>query len=984
MIRKWRTVLVLAGVACLIVVGGMLFRQLRSQPRLVRELQAAFRRGEYLRCCKIADELLARDPGATETLVLAGRAAARLNDFERALQYFRAVPAAATPMALEAKTTAGELAYNLGLAREAEVQLRAALEIDPHHGPANGLLAYLLILEGRSWEALPALLEPVRRNEYPVEHLLLLGASEPLIANVEQMERFRKAVPDDLVPLIGEARQNLRENREDDAEPLLRRIVAAAPASVEARVRLGEALAKAKPDEFPKWHRALARDVDRHPQIWVARGIWAESADLPEAAVRCYWEAVRRDSEHRVANQRLAMQLRAIGKERQALPFLERAAKLELLERTVDNLRRSAPLAARPEILAAMRQASQLTEQLGRIWEARAWADQGLRLDPQAKWAQTARERLARLLDDPWLPQTLESARPAQLINLADFPLPQSTFASAGAIAKPGDAADVPPISFRDDAASAGIDFTYQNGAVSDDDEVRLVETTGGGVAVLDFDGDNWPDLYFTQGGAWPPAAPANPDLPDRLFRNSGDGRFLDVTADSGLGDLDYSQGVTVGDFDDDGFPDLYVANIGVNRLYRNNGDGSFRDVSARLPPQKERWTTSCLLADVNGDSWPDLYDVTYVANVDLGRSVCSRGNELVGCSPGLFRAGHDRLCLSTGDGGFRDVSDEAGILVANGMGLGIVAADIAGSGRIDLVVANDAYPNFHFRNTVESPGGVPRFVEQGVLSGLAFDGNGHAQASMGIAAGDANQDGLLDLFVTNFLHEGSTLYVQGPGGQFLDETARFGLREPSLSTLGFGTQFLDADRDGLPDLVVANGHVYDMSERGEPYRMGPQFYRNLGHGRFREQSPGGAFFQRPQLGRGLARIDWNRDGREDFAISHLDTTAALVTNTTAAAGHFLAVHLRGRFGSRDAIGTIVSLEAGDRVLVRQLTAGDGYQASNQRILLFGLGPHHEPVRVHLHWPGGREVEYPSVAVDREVLFVEGSSAPVELRAASR
>jgi tetratricopeptide (TPR) repeat protein len=983
MTRKWRTIFVLAVLAGLVAAGGVLFRHLRSQPRLVRESQAAFRRGEYLRCCQIADELLARDPAAAETLVLAGRAAMQINEFGRALQYFRAVPAG-TPLALEAKTAAGQLAYNLGMAQEAELQLRAALQIDPRHGPANGLLAYLLILEGRSWEALPPLLEPVRQNAYPVEHLLLLGASEPLIANPEQIERFRKAVPDDLVPLIGQARQDLRENREGDAEPLLRQIVAAAPDSLEARVRLAEALAKAKPDEFPKWNQALARDIDGHPQIWVARGIWAESADLPEAAVRCYWEAVRRDPEHRVANQRLGMQLRAIGKDREATPFLERAAKLELLERTVDNLRRSAPLTARPEILAAMRQAAQSTEELGRIWEARAWADQVLRLDPEAGWAQAARDRLSSQLGDPQLPQTLESARTARLISLADFPLPESAFASAAGIAKPGDAADAPPISFRDDAASAGIDFTYLNGAIPDDDEVRLVETTGGGVAVIDFDSDNWPDLYFTQGGTWPPADPRKPAVADRLFRNSGEGRFLDVTAVSGLGDLDYSQGVTVGDLDNDGFSDLYVANIGVNRLYRNNGDGTFRDATAGLPAQKERWTTSCLLADVNGDSWPDIYDVTYVANVDLGRSVCSRGNELVGCNPGIFRAGHDRLCLGTGDGGFRDVSGEAGILVAGGMGLGIVAADIAGSGRIDLVVANDAYPNFYFRNAAESPGGVPRFDEQGIQSGLAFDGNGHAQASMGVAAGDANQDGLLDLFVTNFLHEGSTLYIQAPGGLFLDETMRFGLREPSLKTLGFGTQFLDADLDGLSDLVVANGHVYDMSERGEPYRMRPQFYRNQGRGRFREQLPGGAFFQRPQLGRGLARLDWNRDGREDFAVSHLDTAAALVTNTTSPAGHFLAVHLRGRTGSRDAIGAIVIVEAADRVQVRQLTAGDGYQASNQRILIFGLGPHYEPVRVRIRWPGGQEINHLSVPVDGEVVFVEGSPAMVALPASPR
>jgi hypothetical protein len=244
----------------------------------------------------------------------------------------------------------------------------------------------------------------------------------------------------------------------------------------------------------------------------------------------------------------------------------------------------------------------------------------------------------------------------------------------------------------------------------------------------------------------------------------------------------------------------------------------------------------------------------------------------------------------------------------------------------------------------------------------------------MGVAAGDVNQDGLLDLLVTNFLHESCTLHIQHPGSLFQDETAQSGLREPSLSMLGFGTQFLDADRDGFLDLVVANGHVYDLSNQGTPYRMRPQVFRNLGRGQFREELSAGKYFQQLLLGRALARLDWNRDGLEDFVVSHLDAPAALLTNTTHSTAHFLSIQLRGRDCNRDAVAAIVSVEAGERTLVRQMTAGDGYQACNQRLLHFGLGDYDDPVTVHVRWPCGRRSTYPSVAIDREILLIEGSN----------
>jgi hypothetical protein len=260
------------------------------------------------------------------------------------------------------------------------------------------------------------------------------------------------------------------------------------------------------------------------------------------------------------------------------------------------------------------------------------------------------------------------------------------------------------------------------------------------------------------------------------------------------------------------------------------------------------------------------------------------------------------------------------------------------------------------------------------LITGLALDRDGLAQACMGVAAGDLNADGLLDLFVTNFQDESNTLYAQQPNGFFLDETRKAQLRDPSYAKLGFGTQALDGELDGHPDLVVANGHVYDLSHSGREYRMAPQYFRNRGDGAFVEvpASQLGPFFEGKYLGRGLARLDWNRDGLEDFAVSHMLAPAALVTNTTAAHGNYVALQLRGVASARDALGTVVELTAAGRKRVQQLTAGDGYEASNERQLVFGLGTAERVEHLRVRWPSGQSQEFTVPAVNSHYLLVEG------------
>ena len=378
--------------------------------------------------------------------------------------------------------------------------------------------------------------------------------------------------------------------------------------------------------------------------------------------------------------------------------------------------------------------------------------------------------------------------------------------------------------------------------------------------------------------------------------------------------------------------PDDLQYHVEFNVWLRDNGDGTFEDVTEQAGIGGNRWTTSCLIADLNQDGLADLYEVNYLSGENVFDLICSQaGGKARSCSPTEFDAQQDRLFLNLGNGQFQEATEAMGVMVANGKGLGIVAADFDGTGKLSLFVANDMTANFYFTRDSQSPG---RFAEQAVIRGLAYDREGKAQACMGVAVDDYNQDGLVDLFVTNFYKESNTLYVQQAGGLFHDGTRQAGLRKSSFNLLGFGTQFLDAQLDGHPDLVVANGHIDDFTYQDIPFQMPPQFLTNRS-GTYQERGKeAGSYFRRQLLGRGVATADLDRNGRADFVVSHLDAPVAVLANTTTRVGNYLGIQLRSINGQRDAIGATVTVVVGGdnpRHLVRQLTAGDGYQASNQR-----------------------------------------------------
>ena len=341
-------------------------------------------------------------------------------------------------------------------------------------------------------------------------------------------------------------------------------------------------------------------------------------------------------------------------------------------------------------------------------------------------------------------------------------------------------------------------------------------------------------------------------------------------------------------------------------------------------------------------------------------------------CHPNEFAAEGDRWWRGDGAGGFVEATRRGGFEVPDGKGLGIVAGCFSEPGPLQVFVANDAVANFLFVATSDQEATV--FREQALVRGLAVDRDGRTQACMGVAAGDADGDGRLDLFVTNFADESNAFYRQGKGLVFTDAAHLAGLREPGWRMLGFGTQFLDADLDGDLDLVVANGHVDDLQRLNQPYRMRPQLFRNIGGGRFNELQSHtlGEYFERELLGRGLARGDFDRDGRDDFAVSHLQQPVALLVNRTQEAGQWLAVRLVATSTARDAIGARVTVVDGEWTRTRHLTAGDGYQASNQRQLTIGLGDRRSVELLRVDWPSGRSTALHDVRAGGELVIVEG------------
>jgi hypothetical protein len=533
---------------------------------------------------------------------------------------------------------------------------------------------------------------------------------------------------------------------------------------------------------------------------------------------------------------------------------------------------------------------------------------------------------------------------------------------------------------FVDRTEAAGIRFHHEDGGSG---RRYVIEIVGAGVAVFDYDGDGWPDLFFVNGHPLP-GDPGGATVGNRLFRNRGDGTFEDRTEAAGLLDAaearHYGMGALAGDLDGDGDPDLLVTHFGDERLFWNRGDGTFREAPGAGGATDSRWTTSAALFDADGDGDLDVYAANYLDYaIDRHRDCVSPVRELLAyCHPQEYPGAVDSFFENLGDGTFR-ASPVPGS--ENGKGLGVVVTDLGGDGAPDVHVANDTTPNFLFR-TVSGPEGVA-FLEEGLASGVAYNEEGLPEAGMGNDFGDVDRDGLMDLVVTNFDFETNTLYRNLGGGLFLDSTAAFGMGSESLTELAFGCDLADFDNDGWLDLVVANGHILDNIARIQTnlsFAQPGQVFRN-DQGRLRRSRESEGAFARPRVGRGLATLDYDLDGDLDLVLANNRGAAELLENRGGAeAGNAAGFLLIGTAGNREGIGARVRVDGAGLTQEEERRAGGSYLSQHDPVMWFGLGAAPGASEVRVRWPSGKEESLGTLPEGAVHILKEGAGHVASLR----
>lgn len=549
----------------------------------------------------------------------------------------------------------------------------------------------------------------------------------------------------------------------------------------------------------------------------------------------------------------------------------------------------------------------------------------------------------------------------------------------------------VPPL-FREAAEECGLNFRHYCGATK---QMYFPEIMGSGVALLDYNNDGATDVFLVQGDLIDPHSkpgdalfprPPEREMGCRLFRNDlkRDGRlhFTDVTEQAGLGHLRVGagMGVTVGDYDNDGWPDLYVTGYGRSVLLHNNGNGTFSDVTQRAGVGDEgNWATSAAFCDYDRDGKLDLVVANYVDFTVKNNQKChAQSGPLDYCGPLSYRGVSARLYHNLGGGRFRDVTAASGLGSVRGAGLGVACADLDGDGWPDIFIANDQTANTLWLNKRNGT-----LKESATLTGCAYSATGYPQANMGLAVGDVENSGHEDVLITHLATEGAMLFRNDGSANFHDDTARAGLRDATMPTTGFGTDWLDYDNDGLLDLFVTNGAVAtEEAQRGAawPFAQSDQLFHNEGAGRpFRETTlSGGPAFQLRGVGRGAAFGDLDNDGRVDIVVTSNNGPVRLLLNQAQSRNHWLSVRLRGVRSNRMGIGARVAVvRKGQKPVWRRCHADGSYLSASDTRVYFGLGADAdtltEGVQVIVQWPDGRRETWPSKQVDRLITLAEGT-----------
>ncbi len=950
----WCLMLLFAGLLGWLAARSAWFEStpVEQQQELFKQAQAALQLGKFDLAVRTLDELLQLNPHYDEAWLDRAQLYRMSSNDAAALTALSHIKAVSGEITATARHLEGLIEIERSHASAAERHFRESIHLHPEFIPSYEQLIRLYAMQFRRHELLTILESLARVRPLKLaDHALTVTAGERLTPAAEAipiLQRFVEADPDDRASLMALGLYLNDDLQIDRAIATFRRLLSADPGHDGAKIALAQIHLDRQEYEFAAdYLQQVTLDSQSPSRWWVTRGLWFVAAEDWPGAVTCFAEAADRDPFNRAAFNQLGLALHRTGHIDDANLALDRAVTLTRLREAFDSL---GAMESRGQPTETMvRTVVSLFEDLRAEQQAKLWLAQVRQFEPD-------RSSPSRSHDGP--------VNSTEFMNrfLGEAPSIKKAGGTLRTIATPDD--ETPQFQLVDEAAARGINFQYANGATG---AKYLVEGMGGGVGVIDFDADGWPDLFFPQGRSLPFFD--EPPKPDRLYRNLGGERFVMVPDQAGVGDLRYGLGVAVGDIDNDGFDDLVVGNLGRNTLLRNQGDGTFADETEQAGLLAEEMTTSLGFSDIDRDGLLDLFVVNYVDGLKICHN--DRG-EISTCNPSQHSAVNDRVYRNLGDGRFEDLTREWG-LSPGGKGLGIVLADLNDDGWPDAFVANDTTPNFLYLNRAASSSTGRQFAEVALPSGTALSEAGVAQAGMGVACGDLNGDLKLDLYVTYFYREANGLYFNEGQGLFREATRAARLYQPTIGMLGFGTQTVDFDLDGRPELFVANGHIDDLRASGIPWKMRPQLFSRTSAGHYAEVTAG-AYFRGEYLGRGVARCDWNRDGRPDLVVVHQDRPVALLTNQSTNTGSAIKLRLRGTTSNRSAVGAKVLVTAGGRTFRVDLNGGDGYLCSNDRDLQIGLANATEVERLEIAWPSGQNDEHSALSTSSTWLIREGKT----------
>lgn len=733
-------------------------------------------------------------------------------------------------------------------------------------------------------------------------------------------------------------------------------------------------------DAFSNWLQTVPDSCRRFPAYWNALGDWAMKQRQFDHATRLYAEAVLMEPGDLASHDRMMRALEAAGNEAMASAFRQRGVLIDRMQ----NLTRDI-FSATGVDPAAVDTLSKMLTDVGRPLEAMAWYRVILtRMGRSDQGEQQLREALVLLKSE----ESIALQRQQLLCGYAADPdsLDDALLAmrSKNSIERPSPDApsEFPPRGapvFVDVAAETGLQFRYRNAANPQPRYFKMYEQTGGGVACLDFDRDGHVDLYVAQAASDPPDGIGN--APNLLARQV-DEKFQTVTDPSRSDDRGYTCGVTSGDWNQDGFPDLVIGNLRANTLLINQGDGTFRRHDGNPQWQQPRYTASLAMADVSGDHLPDIVEVNYLDDAKIFDPIEFQpdGTPVGLPAPLHFRACADRIFLSTPQGDLSEVDLAPFDPDSAATGLGILVTDLDGTPGNEIYIANDHLANHLWQQDPAADGTAPSWRNTAAARGVAYGVTGTPLGSMGIAAADFDRNGRLDLHVTNFENEWSNQYMQDASGFFDDLVVAMALEQATYPMVGFGTQAIDFDNNQSADLVIGNGHIDDHAWKGGGFEMPTQVFSNDGS-RMELLSVEGddAYWKRGHLSRAIARLDWNNDGRTDFIATDLQQPLALLENRTQTDYHFVQLQLVGTVSERDAIGARVTVQLDDRRFTHWVQTGDGYMCKNQSLVMIGLGTASEVKTLTIDWPDGRQQSFSHLAADRRWMIIQQQTEPFEL-----